>query len=46
MRALALSTAVLLILPSIPMEDFGVTAFSFGRFAAVPIFQRDCSYLI
>lgn len=44
-QALAAS-ASLLILPSIPVEDFAVSVSSFGHVAAVPIFQRDCSYLI
>src|SRR5437870_3058582 len=46
LQALAVSAALLLMLPSIPANDFFTTASSLLRVATVPIFQRDCSYLI
>jgi len=46
LQALAVSAALLLTLPSIPADDFFTTVSSLLRVATVPIFQRDCSYLI
>src|SRR5882724_4203116 len=46
LQALAASTALLLTLPSHPTDDLYTTVSSLLRVATVPIFQRDCSYLI
>jgi len=45
-QALATGVASVLTLQAPPTVELSPTAFSFLRAAAVPIFQRDCSYLI
>jgi len=46
LQALAVSAALLLTLPSHPADNLYTTASLLLRVATVPIFQRDCSYLI
>ena len=46
LQALAVSAALLLSLPSRPADVLCTTDSSRLRVAAVPVFQRDCSYLI